>query len=95
MDLRVYTLRVRRLTQRREDENETRTHYARRDVDRIMNEVIWCEQFRMSLSSEFFTLAPARGNPKWGLLEVRSSIFKLENIDTHRACPLCNKFSFS
>ena len=48
-----------------------------------------------SLSNKFFKIAPARGNPKWRLLEVRGSIFKLEHIDTHRACPLCNKFSVS
>ena len=94
MDLRVRASRVRRLTQRREDAKKTRTHYARRDVDRIMNEPVWCKSFRMSLSSEFFTLAPARGNPNWGLLEVRSSIFKLVTVLTHLKCPLCNHSRF-
>lgn len=48
----------------------------------------------MSSSSEFFTLAPVRGNPNGGLLEVRSSIFKLETALKHRKRPQCNQSRF-
>ena len=78
------------LTLRQAARNVINHAHAWRDVDRIMNEVIWCKSFRMSLSSEFFTLAPARGNPNWGLLEVRSLNFKLAIALKHRAFPLCN-----